>query len=259
MVTEANQLTTQQLTAKSDALSSSSCKLADLKLKTVVKESHGKEVTCLAFNTVQPTASNLFLTVGGNQATVYDDAHLGRHISVVIHYVNEKTEYIEGGELYVGCWINCSPWTVHPHGDACIAVAGSEPIIQIISVVEARVIKILRGGHNEAIVDLSANSDGPFSLLASLDRSGCVTVWNVTRGDEWQKGSITRTDATAVALAPDGSTLAIGTSTGNVFLFDIMCEKAGNLEIEESHVFELNGEPPLSDVVESLVISTLPQ
>jgi hypothetical protein len=256
MVTEVNQLTTHQLIAKSDDLRSSS-QLVNLKLKTVVKESHGKEITCLAFNAVQPSASNLFLTVGGNQATVYDDAHLGSHISVVIHYVNEKTEYVEGGELYVGCWINCCPWTVHPYGDACIAVAGLEPIIQIVSVVEARVIKILRGGHNEAIVDLSANSDGPFSLLASLDCSGCITVWNVTREEECQKTSITRPDATAVALTPDGSTLAIGTSAGNVSLLGITCEKAGNLDIEESHVLELNGDPPLSDVVECLVISII--
>lgn len=256
MVTETARLTTQKLhVVESDPLNSSLQLDLKLDLKTVVKESHGKEVTCVAFNTVQPTASNLFLTVGGNQATVYDDAHLGYHISVVVQFVNEKTEYVEGGDLYAGCWINCRPWTRHPFGDACIAVAGVDPVIQIISVVEARVIKILRGNHKCAIVDLSANSDGP-CLLASLDCAGCITLWNISRQDEYQtpSASVTRSDATAVALSPDGSTLAIGTSTGDVLLLSVTSEKSGNLGIQEPHVVKVNGDCPLMlDGVDCLV------
>ncbi len=42
-------------------------------------------------------------------------------------------------------WVNAEGLSGHPHGDAWLAVAGVDPVIQIISVVEARVIAHLKG------------------------------------------------------------------------------------------------------------------
>lgn len=48
-------------------------------------------------------------------------------------------------ELQACCWLNTSGWTEHPHGDACLAVAGADPNISVISTVEAAVTKLLKG------------------------------------------------------------------------------------------------------------------
>ena len=45
----------------------------------------------LLFNAVDASCSNLFATVGGDQATVYDDMHMGDYIAVVLNFVNSRT------------------------------------------------------------------------------------------------------------------------------------------------------------------------
>lgn len=51
----------------------------------------------LCFNHEDQRCSNLFATVGGDQATVYDDMHMGDHIAVVLNYENKKTQHTRGG------------------------------------------------------------------------------------------------------------------------------------------------------------------
>eukprot|EP00879_Flechtneria_rotunda_P016729 GHRR01017509.1.p1 GENE.GHRR01017509.1~~GHRR01017509.1.p1 ORF type:complete len:110 (+),score=5.56 GHRR01017509.1:695-1024(+) len=57
--------------------------LQRLKLKTVIKESHCSQVQHLATNLCSARCRNLFATVARNQATIYDDLHLGEHVAVV--------------------------------------------------------------------------------------------------------------------------------------------------------------------------------
>ena len=203
--------------------------LQHLKLKTVVKESHATTVHALAFNHASPDCGNLFATVGADMATVYDDSHMADYIGVVVQFVNQKTEHTEGGELQTACWINSQGWTDHPHGDACLAVAGADPAISIVSVVEAAVIKLLRG-HTKDVVDLAATPEHP-KLLVSLSRDGNLRLWDVP--SEACLASI-NTEATCIALAPDGQSVVVGTSRGRIFRYPIVASEGEVLTIVES-------------------------
>ena len=50
----------------------------------------------LLFNAVDACCCNLFATVGGDQATVYDDMHMGDYIAVVLNFVNSRTSHAAG-------------------------------------------------------------------------------------------------------------------------------------------------------------------
>jgi hypothetical protein len=52
--------------------------------KTIVKEQHAESVRKLEFDHLPNGGKNLFATVGGDFATVYDDAHFGDHVAVVL-------------------------------------------------------------------------------------------------------------------------------------------------------------------------------
>jgi WD40 repeat protein len=171
----------------------------------------------LGFNTIDPECSNLFATVGGDQATIYDDSHMGDYIGVVVHFVNNKTEHAEGGELQAAAWINSKEWTDHPHGDACLAVAGADPNISIISVVEAAVVKLLKG-HTKDVMDLATTVKEP-KLLLSLSKDGNIRLWDVV--EETCLASLTTSDATSIAFSPDGCSIAVGTSRGRIMRYTI--------------------------------------
>lgn len=51
----------------------------------------------LLFNREDPSCGNLFATVGGEQATVYDDMHMGDYIAVALNFVNKRTAHAAGG------------------------------------------------------------------------------------------------------------------------------------------------------------------
>ncbi|GFR41055.1 hypothetical protein Agub_g1684, partial [Astrephomene gubernaculifera] len=112
--------------------------LKHLELRTVLKESHGSPIVDLAFNTMDPEHHNLFASVGKDQATIYDDAHMGDFLGVVVQLVNQPSEHHKGGELSCCAWVQMSGLSRHELGDACLAVSGPEGVIQVISVVEAR-------------------------------------------------------------------------------------------------------------------------
>ncbi|KAG7672116.1 putative Polycomb group protein FIE2 [Nannochloris sp. 'desiccata'] len=226
--------------------------LQNLKLKTVIKESHATTVHTLGFNTIDPDCSNLFATVGGDQATVYDDSHMGDYIGVVVHFVNNKTEHAEGGELQAAAWINCKEWTDHPHGDACLAVAGGDPTISIISVVEAAVVKLLKG-HTKDVVDLATTAKEP-ALLLSLSRDGNIRLWDVV--NETCLASITTSDATSIALSPDGRGIAVGTSRGRIMRYTITKDDANSpfniLEASKEEFKPQNGGGGHSETIDCL-------
>lgn len=208
--------------------------LHNLRLKTVVKESHGSPVHSLVFNHVAEDCSNLFATVGGDQATIYDDEHMGDHISIAVHFSNQKTEYVNGGDLHVCCWINSANWSSHSHGDACLAVSGADPAISIISVVESRVIKLLRG-HTKEVIDISSIPSSP-NLLVSLSKDGNIRLWDVP--SETCISSI-NTDATCIALSSDVTSIITGTSRGRLYMYDLEIKKEGTVSIVESSKSEL--------------------
>jgi hypothetical protein len=92
----------------------------------LLQESHASPVHTLAVNHTNPQLANLFATVGKDQATVYDDEHMGDHVAVACHFTNAPSEHAPGGELTAACWLSAAGWTDQPAGDACLAVAGAD-------------------------------------------------------------------------------------------------------------------------------------
>jgi len=81
--------------------------LKALKLKTVVRESHGASATThceYAHGTSK--CWNLFATCGGELVTIYDDEHFGDHVSVVAQYANASDERQRGGRVTSVAWVS---------------------------------------------------------------------------------------------------------------------------------------------------------
>eukprot|EP00877_Chromochloris_zofingiensis_P014113 jgi/Chrzof1/8956/Cz03g30180.t1 len=190
--------------------------LNNLKLKTVIKESHCSPIHQLCFNLSQLDCRNLFATVGKDQATVYDDLHMGDYIGVVANYaVNESGE--EPSQEFLACtWLSSKGWTQHPEGDAYVAIGGTDDTISIISVVEAKVIRQLSGSHAE-VTELSAADDQP-GLLLSSSKDGVVRLWSVM--DEECLATVPA-DAFAAALHPSGHYFLSCTRTGKLYKWQL--------------------------------------
>ena len=125
---------------------------------------------------------------------MYDDEHMGDNVAVVVHFINQPTEHAPGGDLQAATWLHAAAdWAAQPQGDALLAVAGADACISVISVVEARVVRLLRG-HAREVVDLAACAVRP-RLLLSLARDGNLRLWDVP--SEACLASI-QTDATAI-------------------------------------------------------------
>ena len=78
-----------------------------------LQESHCRPVRQLLFNAVDASCSNLFATVGGDQANVYDDMHMGDYIAVVLNFVNARTSHAAG---QVGSLSSMLLYTLRPFG-----------------------------------------------------------------------------------------------------------------------------------------------
>ncbi|KAL3149455.1 hypothetical protein ABBQ32_002243 [Trebouxia sp. C0010 RCD-2024] len=190
--------------------------LKHLKLKTVIKESHASPVHHLIFNYTKKSMQNLFATVGKDQATVYDDLHMGDFIAVVVNFTNQKTEQTMGGDLHACTWMNASQVTRHPHGDALLAVAGADHSISLISIVEARVVSLFKG-HSKAVIDLTAPSDCP-GMLVSLSMDGNIRLWHASHQ---QCTASYISDALSLAVSPDGSHFVTGGKKGALHIYQI--------------------------------------
>mmetsp|Transcript_4246 Transcript_4246/g.7218 ORF Transcript_4246/g.7218 Transcript_4246/m.7218 type:complete len:389 (-) Transcript_4246:20-1186(-) len=192
--------------------------LKNLHVKTILKESHCSPVQQLVFNAVDADKENLFATVGGNQATIYDDQHFGQYLDVVAQFVNEATEYATGGEVLSCCWLS-SKETKEEFGDALLAIAGKDNCVSVISVVSSRVIAMLKG-HTKSIVDLSACAARP-GLVASVSKDGTVRVWDYANEACVR---IMEADATCASFRPDGSGIVTGNSAGQLHFWEIPLE-----------------------------------
>ena len=204
--------------------------------KTIVKEQHQEPVRALQFNHV-PTAGssggggggggacgNMFATLGGSFATVYDDEHFGDHVAVLVQFHNEKTAYTAGGALTAMAWLDPSGFTQHEFGDALLAVAGGDDrAIQIVSVAESRVVKLMKGHDGSDVLALSAGTSVPSAstpgrprpeLLVSLSRDGTAIVWNWRTEERLVTYSCG--DAITVAVKPDGCGMFTGHKDGKV-------------------------------------------
>ena len=67
-------------------------------VKTIVKQQvNDRRVSALEFNRLPGgKCGNLFATLAGDFATVYDDEHFGDHVAVVAQFKNDKTAHVAG-------------------------------------------------------------------------------------------------------------------------------------------------------------------
>jgi hypothetical protein len=68
--------------------------LQHLVLKRIYKQSHTQPIEQLAINRIQPENGNLLATVGGTQLIIYDNAHCGNNLDLMLHFVNRDVPHL---------------------------------------------------------------------------------------------------------------------------------------------------------------------
>lgn len=70
---------------------STSYLLKNMILKKIVKESHVQPIEQLFFNKTTKINHNLIASIGGTQATIYDNENRGNNMDVILNFVNVDT------------------------------------------------------------------------------------------------------------------------------------------------------------------------
>ncbi|KAJ1751390.1 hypothetical protein LPJ79_002068 [Coemansia sp. RSA 1821] len=144
--------------------------------------------------------SNLLVSAGHNQASVYDNENCGDHLDIMSHF------QLPGEHAFRSC---C--WVRAADQDAVFAAAGDDKLVHLISLAWTREIRVLRG-HSEAIVDLQPHPTEP-RLLLSVGNDQTVRIWSVLSG---QCLCIYNYNGSAARFSPDGLSVFVGSATGEV-------------------------------------------
>jgi WD40 repeat protein len=204
--------------------------LRALKLKTVIRENHGRAYTTrVEFARGTTRISNLYATCGGKTATVYDDEHFGDHTAIVAQYVHETTEHQVGGEITCVCWArnegekeNEATTTTrrregeHEFGDAILTVGDEHGWISVISVAENRVVARLNAhpGSKVRDMDSACARDG---FVVSVGDDGFLKAWDIFGGPDGEGecvGTFDVGNAVSVACDANGTFVVIGHADG---------------------------------------------
>lgn len=187
----------------------------EFKLRMIIKENHGKSITCIKFNTIMDECKNIVATIGENQLNIYDNAHKGEFLDLMLHYTNDSEGH--SGTLTACEWLAAGdaagdptlPWQPLK-GDAYVAVGGNDRRVQILSVRRLQVVRLL--DVNGAVTALAAGKRPAELLSASAD--GVVRLWNVHAAEP----SLRSWSVSAVSLAwhPDNSRFFTGSTSGEL-------------------------------------------
>eukprot|EP01103_Thecamoeba_quadrilineata_P009127 TRINITY_DN1883_c0_g1_i3.p1 TRINITY_DN1883_c0_g1~~TRINITY_DN1883_c0_g1_i3.p1 ORF type:complete len:345 (-),score=49.47 TRINITY_DN1883_c0_g1_i3:180-1214(-) len=151
-------------------------RLKSLILKKIIKENHDSPIQQVAFNWTSPEYYNLVATLGNTQVNIYDNEHFGKHLDLMLNFVNEETPY---HEKEISRRLKCLVWLKAPEGhkDTHLAVGGKDRLIHIISISCLKVISLLTG-HEGTIIDLAAHPvQSNFLLSVSKDKT--MRLWNL--------------------------------------------------------------------------------
>jgi hypothetical protein len=80
-----------RLNTEASEPSSTSYLLKNMILKKIVKESHPQSIEQLFFNKTTKNNHNLIASIGGTQATIYDNENRGNNMDVILNFVNVDT------------------------------------------------------------------------------------------------------------------------------------------------------------------------
>eukprot|EP00877_Chromochloris_zofingiensis_P000785 jgi/Chrzof1/10707/Cz05g09160.t1 len=137
------------------------------KCTNTVHELHKKPIFCVAFNHCDLNNKDLFVTVAGNQATIYRCKPRGA-IEVVQVYTDADVE-----EDYFAC-----QWSIHEAtGAPLVLIAGKQAIIRVIDCSSQTVVESFKG-HGKDVHDIAVHPQRPHLFLtASKDHS--IRLWNI--------------------------------------------------------------------------------
>ncbi|KAI8054615.1 WD40-repeat-containing domain protein [Syncephalis plumigaleata] len=192
---------------------------ANFHLRRLVRENHGRAITQLA---IHPRFSNLVATIGGGQASIYDNEHCGNHLDIVTNYetpINEETG--EASILTCCTWIN-----VHPDpSDAWLAVGGRDGIVRLLSIARSAEFRRLDAAANDSsVVDLCAHRRKPLLLAAYAD--GTVRCWSLNKDGAclcmWSL------NATSLCFGSDDDTFLVGMRSGEIHAVTMPLENEAN-------------------------------
>lgn len=127
--------------------------------------------------------------------------------------VDEQPKWSFDGD---GSWVNALAIT--PDGNT-IASGTNEGIIFLANLQDGRRLERLTG-HNHHIYSLAFDPTGKTLVSASEDNT--VRMWACTDNGQWQLSSILQSHmpgSNAIAFSPDGTTLAVGDTTGIIHLW----------------------------------------
>lgn len=190
--------------------------LSRLILRRIIKENHASPIKQIAFNFTKLANSNLVATVGGNQASVYDNEHgvakNAGHLDLMINYVNPGKK----AELNTCAWLgDLDPDDEGQDTDTYLAVGSNDSLIHIISIARCRVICVLQG-HKGAVIDLAVHPQRSGCLL-SVGADNTVRLWDCRNPyGEPEKSCLAtfETSAIVATFSPEGTRFVTGGSGG---------------------------------------------
>jgi hypothetical protein len=192
-------------------------------LTHVVRENKSRPIVSLDCKKLSLEKENLerflILTLGGEQANVYE----AKHMDLASHFVNSPNEYCkECGDLTCGSWILSDP----NKNDAFFALGGVDGYVSVISLMESRVVQRLKAGAGgeqvlHKVVAISSHFSTPY-VFASLSHKGdektkfVVDIWNAQTGVRLSSFSLSG-DVKTIGFAPemDGENGAIAVLIGD--------------------------------------------
>ncbi|PRP84470.1 hypothetical protein PROFUN_08055 [Planoprotostelium fungivorum] len=196
-------------------------------LKTLLKENHGQEIGQVLMNSNELRFHNMVATVGDNQANIYDNENMGKHLDLYLHFINKETPLSDPKtKVHYGlkccCWMKESGGENELRDDVYLAVGGEDKMIHIISVKRTKVVTLLRG-HTGTIIDLQPHPTQP-SLLLSVGTDSTVRLWDLQNEEPGQ--SCLRVfqfgaNVTVASFYQDGTKIVAGGAGGILKMIDI--------------------------------------
>jgi len=169
----------------------------------------------------EASARSLVLTVGGDQANVYE----GKYLDLASHFVHAPNEHVPTvGGITCSSWIESDPDV----NDALFALGTSDGIISVISLAESRVIKRLGEdkGSQFTVVDMAGHPNQR-NVVASLlmdvkTNESTVEIWDVETGVVMKRVQLAGTTPyETIHYVPNCDKETIAVSKGDeVFFFE---------------------------------------